>query len=118
MMSEVRLLRTMPHVEPAEMLADSTPKSLFLGSLQSGVVTKNKDLRSLARFIVLAFQQAPQGSATVDSPGGVRAPLRVAVKRDGQTDPRVVYWPNNAVARPTQTKSTHGRIYPRYEEPK
>ena len=47
--------------EPAEMLADSTPKSLFLGLLQSGVVTKNKDLRSLARFIVLAFQQSPLG---------------------------------------------------------
>jgi len=39
------------------MLADSVPKSLFLGSFQPSVVTKNKDLRSLARFILLLFQQ-------------------------------------------------------------
>ena len=49
------------------MLADSVPKSLFLGSFQPSVVTKNKDLRSLARFILLLFQQ-PHEAVGVGTP--------------------------------------------------
>ncbi len=40
------------------MIADSIPKSLFLGSFEPGLVTKNKDLRSLAPSILRLFQQA------------------------------------------------------------
>ncbi len=45
-------------LKPAGIVADSIPKSLFLGSRQSECVTENRDLRSLARPILLAFQQA------------------------------------------------------------
>ena len=57
--------------KPAGIVADSIPKSLFLGSRQSECVTENRDLRSLARPILLAFQQASTGRADAPSPMGL-----------------------------------------------
>ena len=72
------------------MLADSIPKSLFLGSLQSGVVTKNKDLRLLARFIVLAFQQASEETAAENDAKRMSwfSSLRRGASWGGNNDPK------------------------------